>query len=199
MEVELQNIINGCKQYQKFAQKLLYDRFAPEMNGLCLRYVIDHVIAKKIVQSGFIEVFSNIKRYNNEQTFEIWIKQIFIKNTLMQIRDTHKKEMMYDLLDTTEAPLTIENNVGSFKIPIDIDAIDLLEILNNLPVTYRIIFNLLCIDNFNHDKVAKLLGIDPSLSEEMFSKARRMVYQEIFKIRGTNNNTSRQKSATFNH
>ena len=91
--VEFDQIIKGCRQYNKFAQKMLYEMFAPQMHGLCFRYIGDSETTKDIVQEGFIKVFSNIKKFKGKGSFEGWIKRIFINTAISYIRKNSKNQL----------------------------------------------------------------------------------------------------------
>ena len=79
---EFDKIIKGCRQYNKLAQKKLYEMYAPQMKGLCFRYVGDLESTKDVLQEGFIKVFSNIKQYKGKGSFEGWVKRIFINTSI---------------------------------------------------------------------------------------------------------------------
>ena len=105
--VSLEQVILECKQYNKLAQKILYDKFAPVMKGICLRYTGDPDIAKDILQEGFIKVFSHIKQYSGDGSFEGWMKRIFINATISFIRKQQKSQKYLKLEDIEES-MTIE-------------------------------------------------------------------------------------------
>ena len=58
--VKFDQILKGCRQYNKFAQKMLYDMYAPKMRGICIRYVSDPEVAKDIVQDSYEKLWRNI-------------------------------------------------------------------------------------------------------------------------------------------
>jgi len=51
-------------------QRELYNRFAPKMYGVCLRYAGNAEEAEDILQEGFIKVFRKISSYRGEGSFE---------------------------------------------------------------------------------------------------------------------------------
>jgi len=57
----LEKIIKGCQQNKIKYQKMLYDRFADLMFGICLRYTKTKEEAEDVFQDGFIKVFKHIK------------------------------------------------------------------------------------------------------------------------------------------
>ena len=63
---ELQ-IIAGCKEQKREAQKILYEMYARKMYGICLRYSSGHADAQDLLQDGFI-----IRNYNKDEYIIIY-------------------------------------------------------------------------------------------------------------------------------
>ena len=61
-----QQLINLCKNGDRAAQKVLYDRLAPRMFPLCMRYIGERDSAQDILQDGFVTLFSKIDDYKGE-------------------------------------------------------------------------------------------------------------------------------------
>ena len=191
----LDQILKECKQYNKFAQKLLYDRYAPIMKGICFRYVTDPDIVKDIVQEGFIKVFSKIKQYSGNGSFEGWMKRIFINGAISYLREQQKtlKHLNIEEVDETDI---IEDHVNFDESSYNKDVIDdfqliisadfseteLLEVLNKIPIKYRTVFNLFCIENYKHDEIAQVLEIDVSTSRTRLLRARTLIQKELIEM-----------------
>ena len=47
---EEQLLIAGCKHNEVWARKNLYERYAPAMMGLCIRYTNDRETARDVLQ-----------------------------------------------------------------------------------------------------------------------------------------------------
>ena len=71
-------LIELCVQQDRAAQKALYEKFAPKMYALCLRYAIDQDEAKDFLQEGFIKIYKNIQSFRGDGSFEGWIRRIFV-------------------------------------------------------------------------------------------------------------------------
>lgn len=69
---ELQ-MIAGCKEQKRDAQKMLYETYARKMYSICLRYSSDQDAAQDLLQDGFMKVFSNIGSYQERGSFEGWM------------------------------------------------------------------------------------------------------------------------------
>ncbi|MES1250245.1 MAG: sigma-70 region 4 domain-containing protein, partial [Chitinophaga rupis] len=56
---------------------------------------------------------------------------------------------------------------------------ELLQLINQLPEGYRVVFNLYVLEGYSHDEIAELLGIKPATSRSQLAKARRMLQEQI--------------------
>ena len=63
-------LIESCKNGDRVAQKVVYDRLAPRMFPLCIRYVGDRNVAEDILQEGFITMFTRLGSYKGDGSFE---------------------------------------------------------------------------------------------------------------------------------
>jgi RNA polymerase sigma-70 factor (ECF subfamily) len=55
----------------------------------------------------------------------------------------------------------------------------LLSIIQRLPPTYRIVFNLYAIDGYSHEEIAEMIGITASTSRSNLHKARLKLQQML--------------------
>ena len=199
--VPLEQLIKECKQYNKFAQKILYDKYAPVMKGICSRYAGDSETVKDIVQDGFIKVFSQIKQYSGNGSFEGWMKRIFINTAISHIRKHQKSQKYLKIEEIEEADLTgtsshdfeekvefdnneLKSNQNNFEIvsSADFSETELLDVLKKIPEKYRIVFNLYCIENIKHEEIAAMLDIDLTTSRTRLLRARQFVQKELYNM-----------------
>ena len=59
---------------------------------------------------------------------------------------------------------------------------ELLDLINNLPDGYRLIFNLYVIEGYQHDEIAEMLGIQAGTSRSQLVKARNMLQKQILQL-----------------
>jgi RNA polymerase sigma-70 factor (ECF subfamily) len=191
--VSLEQVIRECKQYNKLAQRILYDKYAPVMKGICLRYSGDADIANDILQEGFIKVFSQIRQYSGNGSFEGWMKRIFINTAISHLRKQKKSQKHIKLEDVEESTMIgiecIEkdephSNQNNFEIvsSADFSEGELLNVLGNIPEKYRTVFNLHCIENAKHEEIADILEIDLTTSRTRLLRARQLIQKELFEM-----------------
>jgi len=179
---DLNEIIKGCQKGKPASQKVLYDLFAPKMYGVCLQYCQDRTEAEDCLQEGFIKVFTNIKKYRFEGSFEGWVRRIMVNTTIESFR---KKKPETSLEDVTLVKLEdepVEEEAAS------ISEDDIFEMINELPPKYKMVFNLYAIEGFSHKEIAKILDISEGTSKSNLSRARNWIKNRITEKSGKKQN-----------
>ena len=83
---DLKHIIAECASGKMRAQEKLYRMFASKMFAVCLRYSRDNSEAEDNLQEGFIKVYSSIKSFRHEGSFEGWMRRIMVNVSLEKFR-----------------------------------------------------------------------------------------------------------------
>lgn len=166
-------LIESCIKGDRAAQKMLYDRLAPRMFPLCIRYVGDRALAEDVLQDGFITLFTRLKDYKGEGSFEGWARRIFVTTALMDLRKKDALKMSEDLDAArglkTETVSQVQN-IG-YK--------ELMELIMTLPPGFRTVFNMYAIEGYSHKEISEILGISETTSRTQLSRARIWLQNKI--------------------
>lgn len=172
---ELQ-IIAGCKEQRRDAQKMLYEKYSRTMYGICLRYTSDPDDAKDLLQDGFIKVFANINSFLEKGSFEGWMKRIFINLALENIRKQKNIIETSDHIDNL--PEMVDDNTEDDQM-YRISEKELLKMVQELPKGYSAVFNLYAIEDFSHKEIAQMLGITEGTSRSQYVRARQLLQEKV--------------------
>ncbi len=158
-------LIEACKRQDRSAQKALYNQYAPQMFGVCRRYVKNKEDAEDVLMEAFFKVFTNIHQFKGEGSFEGWVRRIVINESLMFLRKKHNFHIRVELnpSDTVTATTALKK----------LEAEDILYFLGQLPTGYRTIFNLYVIEGYKHREIAELLGISINTSKSQLILAKK--------------------------
>ncbi len=167
-----ESIIEGCIQRNQRAQRMLYEKFAPAMYPLCLRYVREISEAEDVLISGFMRAFEKINTYSGKGSFSGWLRKIMINQALGHLR---KNKTMYLEVDIEAA----EYQQQAIDSGNHLEADDLLKLVRQLPMGYRTVFNLYAIEGYSHKEIAELLGISENTSKSQLSRARGLLQKQI--------------------
>ena len=152
---------------------LLYVRLAGRMFPVCIRYEGDRTLSEDVLQHGFITLFTKLKDYKGDGSFEGWARRIFVTTALMSLRkkDALKMSEELDTVRGMKAETTSQiQNIG-YK--------ELMELVMSLPPGFRTVFNMYAIVGYSHMEIAECLGITETTSRTQFSRARVWLQNKI--------------------
>ena len=170
---ELESLLQGCLANDRGAQEKLYKKYYGKMMGMCMRYLRNADDAVEVLNTGFLKVFQNLHRYNRQGPFEAWMYSLVRNAIIDQIRGRvkYKEETLHE---------THEQTVGCEPSVLQqLYAKDLLGLLQQLPETSRLVFNMFAIEGFKHDEIASILGISTGTSKWHVSEARRILKESL--------------------
>lgn len=165
-------LVKGCLADKRQSQHLLYERFAPEMKGVCLRYAQTSFEAEDLMHDGFVKVFRHLGSFKFECPLGAWIRKIMVNTALSYYRQKRHQ--------TEFAELEILVNVAEPEPEMQhLAAEELMEMVRSLPDKYRLVFNLYGIEGYSHKEIAELLGITEVTSRSQFLRARHLLREMV--------------------
>jgi RNA polymerase sigma factor (sigma-70 family) len=169
-------LISECVKGNAKAQKLLFEKFAPKMMSVCLRYFRDVEEAEDALQDGFIKVFNKLPDFKMEGSLEGWIRRVIVNTSLDTLRKNkhYKNDVQLDDVDFKIA--NIDSAMDKLM------AEDLMKLIHRLPEGYRLVFNLFAIEGYSHKEIADLLEINENTSKSQYSRAKAFLRTEIEKL-----------------
>ncbi len=174
-----QELIAGCIEGKSWAQRAIYDRFAPAMMSVCVRYVADRETARDLLQEGFIKLFTKIESYSGTGAFGGWVRRIFVTTALEYLR---QNDALKQSADIDDVGYHIENDEISVLEKISAD--DLMACVSQLSDGYRTVFNLYAIEGYSHAEIAEMLGISEGTSRSQFMRARKILQKSVLSLHG---------------
>ncbi len=156
-------------------QKELFDLFAPKMLSICRQYIKNKDVAEEVMLTGFLKVFTHLKSYKAEGSFEGWIRRIMVNESISQLR--RDKKLFYK--DETE----IENSLEHVTyIDSELEVAEIQKLIDSLPDGYKTVFVLYAVEGYKHGEIAELLQISESTSKSQLFKARKMLQAKVNKV-----------------
>ncbi len=182
-------LILACKKQNRDAQKALYEKYAPVMMAVCIRYCGDGDTARDLLHDGFIRVFTQISSYSGKGSFEGWLRRIFVNLALENFRKEKKKNQFmeeYSYAQYNDSDSSTEDLFDIEGIPHE----EVFELIKSLPPGYRTVFNLYVFEDMSHREIANELGINEAASRSQFYRAKTLLKKKITAI--ISNNRQRQ-------
>lgn len=144
------------------------------MFTVCLRYSSSREEAKDLLQEGFIKVFDCLHQFKYEGSFEGWMKKVMVNNALQKIR---AKSHLHAIVPIEDAPPT--EIVSQQEVLSNLGTKELLQLIQELPTVYRLVFNLYVFEGMKHKEIARLLGISEGTSKSNLHDARVLLQKKL--------------------
>lgn len=165
-------LISLCKRQDRRGQKLLFEQQAPVMLTVCRRYINDSDMAEELMLNGFLKVFEKIDQFKAEGSFQGWIRRIMVTTCLEWIR---KNRQLYKEVDLEDVNPSVDFETADKNL----EAEDLMQMINELPQGYQTIFNLYAIEGYSHKEIAEQLDISINTSKSQLSRARTFLQKKL--------------------
>lgn len=166
------DIIRGCIAGDNRMQEVLYRKYSARMYAVCLRYAGSADDAKDFLQEGFVKVYRNLERFRAEGSFEGWMRRIFVRTAIEQLRARR--------LQTTPLPEGQDTGGETGWNALDGLALeDLMRMIRSLPDGYRTVFNLYAVEGYSHREIGEMLGISEGTSKSQLARARKALQEMI--------------------
>jgi RNA polymerase sigma-70 factor (ECF subfamily) len=165
-------LLIGCQKQDSSTQNLVYKTYGPKVFGICKRYIKSRELAEEITMNSFLTVFQKCSQFNNQGSFEGWILKITVNCCLMELR---KNNLQFD---DTAHDKTITTSIN--EIENQIENQDIEKMLEILPDSARIIFNLYAIEGYKHREIAEKLNISDGTSKSQLNYAREKLKKVYF-------------------
>jgi len=163
-------LIKKAAKNNREAQHVLFEMHAPKMLSVCRYYVKDLQHAEEVMLNGFLKVFTNLKSFRGDGSFEGWVRRIMVRESISFLRQ--KKTIQF-----------VEDDYQHFEIEDEssqqYDVAQLQELVDDLPEGYKMVFVMYAIEGYKHAEIATLLNISVGTSKSQLFKARKLLQNNI--------------------
>lgn len=170
--LHFEEIIAGCAQQKEKSKESLYKAYYGYLMAVILRYVKERDDAEELVNDVYIKIFGAIGQFvlpsdkeHQIRAFKAWISKIASRTAIDFLRSKKEFVSMEDVQAEDEP-------VSKVNVVEQINAKDILKLLDSLPEMQRVIFNLFEIEGYSHDEIAKTLNIPESSSRVYLTRAK---------------------------
>lgn len=170
-------LIETSLKNDREAQKLLYKRYASRVYGICLRFAKTNTEADDILQEAFIKVFMNLQKFRFGGSFEGWVKRIVVNTAIDYLKKNTVITSEYN--ENIDENCNITENEVITRLSVD----DLMKIIQTLPDSKRLIFNLYAYEGYSHKEIAAMLGISVMTSKSQYCKAKKILQEHLNNIK----------------
>ena len=150
----------------------LYERHHARVYTLCLRLTGGSVQeAEGLTHEAFVQAFRQAGDFRGEPSFTAWLRRLAVNVVLTHFRERGVR--MHPSVGEVGTPehLVLVSTANMSALPV-IDAGALDRAAARLPTGYRIVFVLHDVEGYEHEEIARLLGIATGESKSQLREAR---------------------------
>ncbi len=152
------------------AFEMIYERYHRRTYSLCIRMTASQTEAEDLTQEAFIQLFRKVGSFRGESAFSTWLHRLTVNQVLMHFRRRSVKNERTS--DDGEMPeQTVKGSADPRRMQF-VDRIALKNAIAELPNGYRNVFILHDVEGFEHEEVARIMGISVGTSKSQLHKAR---------------------------
>ena len=145
------------------------------MITICLRFTKNDRDAIEVLNTDFLKVFNNIRRYDPARgSLYTWIRTIVVNTCIDFNSQKSRVQRVQELSEETDVSILPE---ATSKMKAE----ELLLLVRGLPEATRTVFNLYCMEGYSHKEIAQLLGISTGTSKWHLSDARKKLQELLQK------------------
>jgi RNA polymerase sigma factor (sigma-70 family) len=174
-EPDLVMMIDACIANDRSAQANLYKRYYGKMMSLCLRYVKQRDDAMSVLNLAFLKVFKSLKTFQYNGSFDGWVHRIVYYSIIDQLRVNMKEMKTSEISEVSEVSSLDASGLENLYVE------DLYRLLDELPDSTRIVFNMYAVEGYKHEEIAEQLGISVGTSKWHVNNARTILKTLILK------------------
>lgn len=148
----------------------LYQRHNRRVYSICLRMTHNVSQAEDLAQETFIQLFRKIGSFRGDSAFTTWLHRLTVNQVLMHFRKSSVK--LERTTEEGETPVqTVQGTANPNRMPV-LDRISLDNAIRQLPPGYHRVFLLHDVEGYEHEEIAKMLGVAVGTSKSQLHKAR---------------------------
>lgn len=170
-------LIQGCLRKDSHCQEILYKTYYNVLLKICARYVTNMMDAESLMNDSFLKIFSHLEGYQFKGSFEGWMKRITV-NTCLDFLRTKEWTQSRKLVEMSELHSGAGRHLEDDIIQ-DLEFKALLQMIQQLPDTMRMVFNLYIFEDYSHREISNTLGITENTSHWYLHQARKTLKANI--------------------
>jgi RNA polymerase sigma-70 factor (ECF subfamily) len=160
-----------ARDMQAFEQ--LYRLHVGRVHAICLRMTANVTRAEEMTQKAFLTVWEKLPHFRGESAFSSWLHRIAVNTVLADFRSESRRQQR---VFGTEDPSKFETPSRAPAVGI---RLDLEQAIAGLPPQARTVFVLHDVEGWQHDEIARELGVATGTSKAQLHRARKLLQEAL--------------------
>jgi RNA polymerase sigma-70 factor (ECF subfamily) len=156
----------------EMAFEQIYRAHARKVYSLCLRMLGNPTEAEDVTQDVFVKLYRKIGTFQGDAALSTWLYRLTVNTVLMHLRRQQRKQKEQPMEGDSLQSLAEDRSLNRRAEVSLIDRIALERAIAQLPTGYRAVLVLHDVEGYEHEEIARMLGIRVGTSKSQLHKAR---------------------------
>ena len=163
-------LVQRCQHGDAAAFEEVYRAHAGRLYSLVFRMAGSAHDAEDLLQEIFLHAYRKMASFRGDSSLGTWLYRLAVNHCLDVLRGRHAK--MTRVTDSLDDEGAAEPASVTPVVPTAVSRLDLERAIAKLPAGCRTAFVLHDVEGFEHNEIAKLLGVSEGTSKSQVHKAR---------------------------
>jgi RNA polymerase sigma-70 factor (ECF subfamily) len=181
LEQTERELVEACQRGEREAFRALFERHKDKVYSIALRYGGDTAIAMDIAQDTFLKLFSSIRSYRGDSSFESWLYRLVVNACFDQKRKTSRLMPLADeLLDVLRAPgASALDEVVREEMSHRVRSV-----VESLPPEQRMVIVLRYTQGLSYEAIAGILGCSAGTIASRLNRVHKVLERRLSRFAG---------------
>ena len=167
-------LIQACIQGDPNARQQIIEQHYSGFMAMARRYAKNNEQAATFFHNAFVSVFKNFTGYNPETDFDNWMKETFLCSIVEQLKNCKAEYYVTTTTridDNKKAETDLFHQAEEEDVN-DLPAEDYIKALQQLPASFRTIYNMYVIEQYAFDRISAMLEVSESSAQNTLERAK---------------------------
>jgi RNA polymerase sigma-70 factor (ECF subfamily) len=173
-------LVEACQRGEREGFRALFERHKDKVYSIALRYSGDESTAMDIAQDTFVKLYSSIRSFRGESTFESWLYRLVVNSCLdRKRRERRLMPLVDEMLDVLQAPGDMTEAAVRAELSRRVRSV-----VARLPAEQRIVIVLRYTQGMSYDEIAGILGCSPGTVASRLSRTHKLLERRLARLVG---------------
>lgn len=168
-------LVAACQRGERDAFRALFETYKDKVYSIALRFSGDRGVAMDIAQDTFLKLFSSIRDFRGDASFETWVYRLVVNNCLDHKRRSWRLIPIADeLLAVLQAPADSLDEVLRGEMRDRVHAA-----VERLTPDLRMVIVLRYTEGLSYDEIAEVLGCSSGTVASRLNRAHKALERRL--------------------
>ncbi|MGZ3866060.1 MAG: RNA polymerase sigma factor [Bacteroidia bacterium] len=175
-----EELLQSCVRNDAGARRQFIEQYYGTFMGMSRRYAKSNEQANTFFHQAFIDLFKDLVNYDSEQNFDEWVKNAFLTSIVHQLKNCKAEYYVTTTtrVDDKKANPDLFHESDGDEVN-NLAAEDYIRALQQLPASFRAVYNMNVVEEYSLDKISTLLEVSESSAQNTLERAKNQLAKNL--------------------